>query len=151
MDEKKGNEHSNVKTHFDAALQKHHLEIIKAAIPYINTSEQKMISIYVKLSELIETISVFQKPESSVGICSADNDGSILDMLNDIKEVGTAKEKETIDMLINYMNAFQLYNTYKSTFKDEDAQEFGGFDTLKQMLTPEQQQMFDTYSCMFSN
>ncbi len=154
-------EYSKTKTAFDAAIQIHQLEIIKAAIPYINASEQKLISVYVKASELVDTITIFQKPEASVGICSlGDKKGSLLDMLNDIKAVCTNTEKETVNMLINFLNAFQLYNTYKDTFGDNEnifANALGGnsssnmFDTLKDLLTPEQQKMFETYSVMFNS
>lgn len=153
-------ETANTKTAFDAAIQKHQLEIIKAAIPYINSSEQKMISVYVKASELVDTISIFQKPDNSISICSQENgNGSPLDMLNDIKAVCTNTEKESINMIINFLNAFQLYDTYKSTFGDDEnifANAFGGdsptniFDTFKELLSPEQQQMFDTFSVMFN-
>jgi hypothetical protein len=153
-------ETTNTKTAFDAAIQNHQLEIIKAAIPYINTSEQKVISVYVKATELMDTISIFQKPNNSIGICSQENgNGSPLDMLNDIKAVCTNTEKEAINMIVNFLNAFQLYNTYKSTFgADGDifANSLDGnsannmFDTLKELLTPEQQKMFDTFSIMFN-
>lgn len=154
-------ENAKTKTAFDAAIQIHQLEIIKAAIPYINASEQKLISVYVKASELMDTITIFQKPEASVGICSlGDKEGSLLDMLTDIKAVCTNTEKETVNMLINFLNAFQLYNTYKDTFGDNEnlfANALGGnssgnmFDNLKDLLTPEQQKMFETYSVMFNS
>lgn len=154
-------ETANTKTAFDAAIQNHQLEIIKAAIPYINTTEQRMISVYVKASELMDTISIFQKPNNSISICSQETgSGSPLDMLNDIKAVCTNTEKETINMIVNFLNAFQLYNTYKDAFGADDtifANALGGnsstnmFDTLKELLTPEQQQMFDTFSIMFNS
>ncbi|MFA9378866.1 MAG: hypothetical protein ACERKZ_19285 [Lachnotalea sp.] len=145
------------KTTFDTVTQKHQLEIIKAAIPYINNSEQKLVSVYVKVSELMDTVTIFQKPESSVGICSTgDNEGGILNMLNDIKAVCTSKEKETINMVINYMNAFQLYNSYQDTYSDtentyNENSSSNMFDNLKDLLTPEQQKMFETYSVMFNS
>lgn len=147
------------KTAFDTALQNHQLEIIKAAVPYINASEQKLISVYVKASELADTIHIFQKPGNSVGICSQENkDGSILDMLNDIRAVCTNTEKETINMLINYLNAFQLYGSYKTTFGDQEptytqntSNPNNMYDNLKELLTPEQREMFDTFSIMFNS
>lgn len=150
-------ENIKTKTAFDAATQKHQLEIIKAAIPYIGTSEQKLISVYVKATELADTITIFQKPESSIGICSLGNkQGSILDLLNDIKVVCTNTEKETINMITNYLNAFQLYNSYQKTFGNDENENNqnspnGMFDHLKDLLTPEQQKMFETYSVMFNS
>ncbi|PXV85582.1 hypothetical protein C8E03_11613 [Lachnotalea glycerini] len=144
------------KTAFDAAIQTHHLEIIKAAIPYINTSEQKVISVFVKAAELAETINIFQKPEASIGICSlGNNSGTILDMLNDVKTVCNTKEQDIINMIINYYNAFQMYNTYRQSYDDNDNMEHPNsstlYNNLKDLLTPEQQQMFETYSLMFNS
>lgn len=143
------------KTAFDAATQSHHLEIIKAAIPYINTSEQRVISVYVKASELVETMTIFRRPETNIGITAQGNGGgSMLDMLNDIKAVCTNKEQETINMIINFFNAYQMYHTYNQAFGDnEDMSQPNSssvLDNLKELLTPEQQQMFDTYSGIFN-
>jgi hypothetical protein len=143
------------KTAFDAATQNHQLEIIKAAIPYINVSEQRLISVFVKFSELRDTISIFQKPESSIGICSlGTNKGSTLDMLNDIKSVCTNAEKERINLIINFMDATRLYSSYRETYGDErnpnQPNTSNLFESLKKLLTPEQQKMFDTYSLMLN-
>lgn len=144
------------KTAFDAATQSHHLEIIKAAIPYINNSEQRVISVYVKASELIETATMFRRPDTNIGITAqgSGSSGSMMDMLNDIKAVCTAREQEAVNMFINFFNAYQMYRTYNQTFGDEDSQSQTNssnmFDNLKGMLTPEQQQMFDTYSTMLN-
>lgn len=142
------------KTAFDAATQSHHLEIIKAAIPYINNSEQRVISVYVKASELAETMEIFRKPEASIGITAQGSEGaSVMDMLNDIKAVCTSKEQETINMMINFSNAFQMYQSYSQTFGDsgmEQPNSSNMLDGLKGLLTPDQQKMFETYSVMFN-
>ncbi|KAB1439414.1 hypothetical protein [Candidatus Galacturonibacter soehngenii] len=144
------------KTAFDAATQSHHLEIIKAAIPYINNSEQRVISVYVKASELAETISLFRRPNTNIGITAqgSGNGGSMMDMLNDIKAVCTAREQEAVNMFINFFNAYEMYRTYNQTFGDGDSQSQNNssnmFDSIKGMLSPEQQQMFDTYSSMLN-
>lgn len=150
-------ESNHAKTAFDEATQQHQLEIIKAAIPYINTSEQKVISIYVKVSELADTIKIFQKPKADIGICSqGENSGSMLDMLNDIKSVCTNTEQETINMIINYFNAFQMYRTYQQSCDNDEndtsqPNSSNMFENLKGLLTPEQQQMFETYNVMFNS
>jgi len=154
-------EKSNTKTAFDAAFQNHQLELIKTAVPYISTSEQKFMSIFIKFSELMDTITIFQRAGNGVGICALEEkEGTVLDMLNDIKSVCTKPEKETVNMLINFLNAFQLYNTYKNTMEDNDltaestsSENSSGnmFEVLKELLSPEQQKMFETYSILLNS
>lgn len=149
-------ERNKAKTAFDAATQSHHLEIIKAAIPYINNSEQRVISVYVKASELAETITLFGSPNANIGITAqgSGNGGGMLEMLNDIKAVCTTKEQEAVNMVINFFNAYQMYHSYSQAFGDEEytsqSNSSNMFDNLKGMLTPEQQSMFDTYSSMLN-
>lgn len=149
------NNQSNCKTAFDSALEQHNLEIIKAAIPYLNTTEQTFISVYVKFFELVGTITMVNN-KKGMGICSMEaKQGSLLDMLTDIKSVCTKKECETIDMILNLFSAFELYETYKETFTGESSDGNGNseafsFNALKSMLSPEQQQMLDAYSMMFN-
>lgn len=146
----------NAKTAFDAATQPHHVEIIKAAIPYINTSEQRVFSVFVKASELAETISVFQRPNANIGITAQGAPkGNMMDMLNDIKAVCTNREQDTINMIINFFNAYQMYRSYNQSFGggDENASQpntSNMFDNFKDLLSPEQRQMFDTYSMMMN-
>ncbi|WP_099468426.1 hypothetical protein [Konateibacter massiliensis] len=149
------NENTGARTIFDSATQSHQLEIIKAAIPYINNSGQRAMSVFVKASELAETVSLFQRPDAGIGI-TAQSEGSKnpMDMLNDIKAVCTGKEQETVNMIINYFNAFQLYRTYHRDFGGDNVSQpnsGNAFQSMKELLTPDQQKMFETYSLMFNS
>lgn len=142
------------KTAFDAATHTHYLEIIKAAIPYIGSSGQRVVSMYVKASELAETMTMFSRPDSGITAQGSGGGGSMLDMLNDIKAVCTNKEQESINMIINFFNAYQIFGNYNQTFGNVESMSQPNssnlFDNLKDLLTPEQQKMFDTYSMMFN-
>ncbi len=139
----------NTKSQFDEALEAHSLELLKAGMPYINTSEQKIFSVYIKLNELINTIKFFNSTPKNVGICSINQtENQVSDMLNELKKVSNKEEKKFIEQIQNMMTMFQIYSVYKTnTSKDSKSPT----DILKGMLTPSQQEMFDTYSTLFNS
>ena len=58
-------------TDLDYLTASPHLQMIKAALPYIHVPEQRFFSMIVKLSELNRTMKLFeQKEDGMVGICS---------------------------------------------------------------------------------
>lgn len=100
-------------TSFDTILQNRHLQMLKAAIPYIDGPNQKSIALMIGFMELERTVSVFNSPDTTVQMCSPpeDDEPRPLQLLDAIKEFCTEKEQETIDMLLNYMQIFSAYST----------------------------------------
>ena len=72
-------------TMFDKHVQTKKIQMLKAAIPYINISSQKALSIYVKAIELVNTMNFFKSEENQMKICSVDDDNKLINMLTDIK------------------------------------------------------------------
>lgn len=108
------NEQNLQMTSFDSMVQNRHMQMLKAAIPYINASQQKMVSVYIKYWELQRTMELFDNPETSVQMCAVSDDGDMsFQMLNDIKAFCTEEERDSIDMLLNFM---QMFTTYESIF-----------------------------------
>ena len=100
-----------------------HLQMIKAALPYVNVSEQKFISMFVKASELQHTMRLFDEAEEgAVGICSleADAPSSPLDMLSAMKPYGTESEQEFIDLIINFLESSRIYQSYRDSAEDQE-------------------------------
>lgn len=89
-------------TDLDYLVGDHHLQMMKAALPYMNLREQKLLSMLVKFQELRRTYNLFRTGETaSMGICSLDSpskSGSIRDMLKAIRPFGNPSEREMIDM-----------------------------------------------------
>lgn len=139
-------------TPFDTLTFNSRLQMMKAIIPYMQTSQQKIFSLFIKFSEIQNTIHLFEEDENKLSACSvhAPND-SPLDILKDIRNYCSEKDQETIDMAINFYNAMQMYSTYKDAMQESDGESGNPFDQLKMFLTPEQQEMFNTYSTMFNN
>lgn len=94
-----------------------HLQMIKAALPYIHVPEQRFFSLMVKISELERTVRLFQEREDGmVGICSLEEDASTpLDMLNAMKPYGTPQEQEFIDLISNFLQGSRLYQSYRES------------------------------------
>ncbi len=149
-------------TEFDSLICDPHLQMIKAAIPYISASGQQILSLYVKSLELSKTMKLLQREESqSVGICSiSENKRNPTEMLNAIKKYCTDSERDMLELFMNFFSAFRMYHSYQELFPCEaSGKESGGFgqdasmnpvDLLKNMLSPEQQGMLDTYSSLFN-
>lgn len=153
---------------FNSKIGQHQIQLMKAAIPYFNIEEQKLIHIFIQVQELTNTLALFHS-KSNIQMCAAEHkEVSLVEMLSDLKEYCYDSEKETIDMILNFMNIFEMYNTYNDLFGMMD---LGGgeepstnsktnsnsnstpfsLDVLKGMLTPEQQSMLDTYTTLFQN
>ena len=117
-------------TDLDYLIGDHHLQMIKASLPYLGVPEQKAISLFVKVQELRKTVELFETEEvASMGICSLERpqgNGSMRDLLKAIRPYGNPMEQDMIDMAETPM------------------------DQLRRFLTPEQQSRFETMEMIFT-
>ncbi|MCI9540271.1 MAG: hypothetical protein HFG39_04300 [Lachnospiraceae bacterium] len=148
-------------TDFDDLICDNHLQMLKAAIPYMPAYGQQILSLYTKSLELSNTMQLLRRAEShTVGICSiSENKRNSTELLNAIKKYCNDSERELLDLFMNFFSAFRMYNTYRELFPGEaspgDKDRAGGeasnpIETLKNMLSPEQKNMLDTYSSLLS-
>ena len=100
-------------TTLDSLVQDRQLQMMKAALPYIGNSSQKPIAFLIKFMELERTISLFNNPQTSIQMCSLpeSDEPRSLQLLGALREFFTEGERETIDMLLNYMQMFSAYET----------------------------------------
>lgn len=143
-------------TPFDHMVSDNQLQIIKAAIPYLSNREQQFFSVYVKYIELEHTLKLVGDSNSNVlSSCSiGENPNSTSDMLTAIKQYCSEKEKEMIDLISNFLSAYQMYHTYQELIPQQDKngirkEPISVADTLKGMLTPEQQNVLGTCMKLF--
>ncbi len=117
-------------TDLDYLVGNHRLQMLKAALPFLSISQQRALSIAIKLQELRRTYSLFSSQETAtMGICSLDSQpktGSPKEMLNAIRPYGNPREQEVIDI----------------TQKLMDGQ--SPMEQLMRLLSPEQQSRFET-------
>lgn len=163
------NEEQDLKlTDLDYLVGNHHLQMMKAALPYMKVPEQKTLSVFVKFNELQRTISLFHDEEvSTLGICSMESKRSPLDMLRAIKPFGNSSEQDMIDLISNFMQGNRGHNIFQDLMgggastdsnpsansKQEHADSTDGFgsfgkknslEQLKGFLSPEKQSQLET-------
>lgn len=146
---------------FEEKITTHNMKLIKTALPYIQISEQRFLSIYLKFSEFVNTIQFFSKNETSLTACEqpSNSQGNLLEMVTALKNVCNDTERETLDILLNFLQAMQLYKTYSELYKTSEefkqsddmsgTSQFQNMDMLKSFLSPEQQNIFETYKSLF--
>ena len=70
----------------DTLIQDRHLEMIKAAIPYLDNSRQKNMAMLVKFMEFQRTMALFQNPGNDLHMCSEEEREDPVQMLTAIRE-----------------------------------------------------------------
>lgn len=97
----------------DTLIQDRHLEMMKAAIPYLAASRQRNMAMMVKFMELQRTMALFQNPENNLRMCSEDEgeQDAPIQMLTAIREYCTDREKDMVDNIINFVQMFSTYGT----------------------------------------
>lgn len=120
-------------TDLDYLTGDHHLQMMKAALPYMNVSQQRLFSMMIKMQELRRTMRLFQDDQvAAMGIASAARPAaSPTDMLEAIKPYGNTYEQEMISLLSNLLRGIST-----------------PVEQMKNFLSPEQQSRMDTMQLM---
>lgn len=159
----------------DTLVGDNHLQMMKAALPYMNVPQQRLISFFIKFNELRRTINLFEDGEvAAMGICSAgERQKSIspIDMLGAVKPFATPYEQDFIDLILNFLQGFKLAGASvdpvpSSTVPEQPvgggserapenhrpAGPFGrmSFDQLKNFMPADQQSKLETMQLMMS-
>ena len=100
----------------DTLIQSRELQMLKAVVPYLQESRQKMFSMAIKMIELQRTMQLFdaesEMQAEELHICSNESESERMrHMLNALREYCTPKEQETIDTIINFFDMFSSYET----------------------------------------
>lgn len=98
-------------TDFDQMISSHEQEILKAALPFFPYSEQKFLSIFIRMNELIKTMELFANDTPPLRICTNEEDDtqSLELMVQTLKEFCTPSEQEILDLFFNIKQAIHLY------------------------------------------
>ena len=116
-------------TDLDYLIGDHHLQMIKAALPFLEVPEQKAVSVFVKAQELKNTLELFETEEiASMGICSLEE--PVKELLKAIRPYGPPQEQDLIDLA-------------KAFIEGQTPME-----QLRRLLSPEQQARFETLQMM---
>ncbi len=100
-------------TDFDYLVADPQLQMIKAAIPYMQPPQQRIISMLVKMQELNHTRSLFAGGEvSAMGLTPAGGQkASPVEILQAMKPFAGPKEREMIEMFENLQIMMQAMQT----------------------------------------
>lgn len=107
----------------------HTTEIMKAALPYIDTGSKGIAELFVKVFDMMASMRALRSPNNNLAACGfTAGKIDIEGLLNGIKPVCNNREREMIDRILNFFNMkrmFEMYNSMMETMKT--MQDLGGF------------------------
>lgn len=106
-------EHVTNMTPLDQMVCQDHLQMLKAAIPYLPRNNQKFLSIYAKLMELSHTVSYYQQPQPEIAKMEASPSVQPMEMLQELRKYMSGPTKSKIDQLLFACNTIQLMQMYQ--------------------------------------
>ncbi|MDF2845170.1 MAG: hypothetical protein K0R00_3596 [Herbinix sp.] len=107
----------------------HTSEIMKAAMPYIETKNKGFIEMFVKVFDLMGTMRSLKNPKEVAALGLAGTKIDFEGLLNAIRPLCSLREREFVDRFLNFFQMkrmFDMYNSMMETMKT--MQEFGGFN-----------------------
>ena len=128
-------------TELDYAIANHHLQMLNAAVPYLEIPKQSALSLFIKWNELMRTMEFFdENGDGMMSVCSLDKSHtSPIDMLEAMKPYGTPKEQEFIDILTRLLSSRSGRSGKNAPITPEQ---------ILSLLPPEQQSRFETIQLM---
>ena len=148
-------------TDFDCIVGDHHLQMLKAALPYLQVSQQRFLSFSIKFQELQHTMSLLHNEDNAaLGICSLPEAAphSTLDMLEAIKPYGSTDEQSFIDLICNFIRGSRIGAQYQemtaipqpqtTTSSRQPAFSRIPWEQLKNLLSKEQQNQLENAMLM---
>lgn len=101
-------------TILDEMVADEQIQIMKAALPYVPPSGQRMLSVFAKFMELQKTMEMFSRRPGDMNICSAEPvSHDPLEMLQDIRRYCSEGTQGKIDQLTNTFVMLQLLEMSK--------------------------------------
>ena len=143
-------------TPFDELVSSPQLQIMKLMIPYAPARGRRALAACVKFMELRETLRIFSNSGGGIRaqMIGDEEPFTPLDILNSFRPYLRPREAAALDMIINIKEMMSVMEMMQSTPSPEGSGEestaFDPMDLLAGMLSPEQQEIFHTYSEMFS-
>lgn len=125
-------------TEFDLATSGTYLQMLKAFIPFAGLKEQRMLSLAIRIIELVNTINFFKDITEPSPLFRSNHDMEY--MLKEIKRFCPQKDVEIFNMISGFSNLNELMGSFQNLQK-----EGSDSDMLKKFLSPEQQQLYESY------
>ena len=140
-------------TPFDELTVPPELQMLKLLLPYTPASSQKSLGILIKFLELQHTIQFFQHFTVKLHSQTLNGDSpSLTGVLEEITPYLPENEQSMLSTfrdVMNMMEMVQMFQTTSNTDSDNSSGTFNPKDLIMGMLSPEQQEMFQTYQNIF--
>ena len=166
-------------TLFDYMVSSRENNILKAFLPYIDKDFQPLLATYIKYTELLATIELFNKRGRNVFPSNSNSQG-FTDIISSILPYVSNKEREAFETINNIKNTMEMFEMYKDMMSPDMADAFAGFtnsdtssskedfnndessnstsntmdnnmsDMFSSIFSPEQMAMFEQFSSMMN-
>lgn len=147
---------------FDESIHTPQMKVIKAAIPYMDPSQQKILGIFVKSLELKRVMDVYRTNDNPLSATSvSSNPHWKMDMLNSIRPHCSEEKQCLVDMMTRVMDIGELMkkmNTLKSnqapkveSNSNKPDQKQTLINALSPMLNDNQKQMLNMLTTLMGN
>lgn len=124
-------------TEFDNLTCGSYFQMIKAYVPYIDKEHQKIIAIFIRLMELIQTMDFYKTAK-----CLPDKSArEPSDIMKDIKRYCPKKDCEILETISNLGNISEAMKVYENMNKNSA-------DGVFAFLSPKQQELYNNYKKM---
>ena len=104
-------------TDLDQMVSDDQIQILKAAIPYLSAPGQRLLSVYSKVRELQNTLSLFPQQSGDMRICGsgAETETQPLNILNEIRPFCSGPAQERIDQIIQVFAMLQMVELFQNS------------------------------------
>jgi len=110
-------------TEFDRLTVSESTQMIKAVVPFLDTSTKKTISIFIRFQELMQTIEFFKKPLHAESTATFNRSNyTMKDILFETMPYFTKSTESTLNTFQNFMEMFNVINMYKDMDQSQDFQ-----------------------------
>ena len=131
---------SKMMTPLDQKVSSQSLQLTKLLIPFLPPKTQRMLAIYVKFIEFQNTLSHF--------VTFKQKNNSPEDIFDTLKSHLPNETTEQLDTILNLIQMMSLFQTMQQSSGSND--NFNPMSMFSNILTPEQQDMFSSYSNLFT-
>lgn len=130
-------------TPFDRIVTTEELQMMKLFLPYLPSGVQRMFALFIKFTELKNTMEYFRRFSRISGSRAGISPHlSAQDMAEELRPYMQAEDAQNLDMALSAMSMMEMMQSSAGSGTNPA-------DLMKNMMTSEQQEMFDLYQTMF--
>lgn len=143
-------------TPFDEITEPRQLRFLKLLLPFLPASNQRILGVFIKFLELQHTIQVFRHTADSVFFQFSNQNRTTLNNPSALLEAMipylSSEELQTANTFRSAMSMMEMMQAFsQQNGNSESDTGFNPMDFMMGMLSPEQQDLFQTYQTMFSD